>query len=363
MKILFLLKKSYNYHDTYVKTKAAGLFNSAKFVSEILNNVGYHTHLEICVDGNEIDKYVVKYRPKVVIIEAIWVTPEKLTQLTLIHKKVQFIVRVHSNAPFLANEGIAIQWIKKYNHIPHVHVSFNNCKTVKDFNSIGINSGYLPNIYLCHHYHLHSYENMTLRLLKYKLANVFCNEYFVPEKKIINIGCFGAIRPLKNQFVQAMAAIGYADATDRILHFHINFSRVEQKGESTLKNIRALFEGTQHKLVEHDWMSHEHLLRLIRSIDLGLQVSMSESFNIVSADFVSQQIPIIVSSEIEWMPDICKVKSITSVSDIMEKISNGFKYGDLYSDLATEKLQEFNSQALEKWIEYLNHIDTHHHHD
>ena len=47
-------------------------------------------------------------------------------------------------------------------------------------------------------------------------------------------------------------------------------------------------------------MPHEDFLILVRSMDIGLQVSFSETFNIVAADFINCDVPIVTCSEIDW---------------------------------------------------------------
>src|SRR5689334_13150548 len=101
-------------------------------------------------------------------------------------------------------------------------------------------------------------------------------------KEIINIASFGSLRPFKNQLIQAVAAIVFAEQKDKILYFHINSTRMEQGGESVIKNIKALFEGTDHKLVEHGWLEQHHFLELVSRMDLGMQISFTESFNLVA---------------------------------------------------------------------------------
>ena len=61
MKLLFLLKKNYNYdYPEYFPLKnSTGLFNSANFVAEALEKyMNQDVNIKICVDANEIDKYV-----------------------------------------------------------------------------------------------------------------------------------------------------------------------------------------------------------------------------------------------------------------------------------------------------------------
>ncbi len=137
--------------------------------------------------------------------------------------------------------------------------------------------------------------------------------------KSISIASFGAIRPLKNQLLQAMAAMKFCEVNNVLLHFYINANRLEQGGEAVIKNIRALFKGSKHTLHEIKWATHEEFKKIIAEMDLGMQVSHSESFNVVTADFVDMGVPIVVSSDIDWVsPE--SVADCNSLNDIVEKM-------------------------------------------
>jgi hypothetical protein len=120
------------------------------------------------------------------------------------------------------------------------------------------------------------------------------------RQRALDIGCFGAIRPLKNNLQQAVAAIRFADSMNAALRFHVNAGRVEMKGESVMRNLESLLSNAGHELVKHDWLDHDDFLKLIKTMDMCMQVSFSETFNIVAADSVSQGVPTIVSKEIPW---------------------------------------------------------------
>src|SRR6202034_3480608 len=78
-----------------------------------------------------------------------------------------------------------------------------------------------------------------------------------PMPDPIKIGCFGSIRPLKNQLVQAIAAIRVAYSVGRGLEFHINGSRIEGQAQPIMKNLIQLFAGMPRAvLVQHPWLSH-----------------------------------------------------------------------------------------------------------
>lgn len=80
-----------------------------------------------------------------------------------------------------------------------------------------------------------------------------------PVRGAIDIGCFGAVRPLKNQLMQAIAAISFARSRGLHLRFHMNGTRIEGGGP-VLKNITAMFaRSPDAELVLHPWFDHRSL--------------------------------------------------------------------------------------------------------
>lgn len=273
--ILFILKKFMD--SSGVSQISSGLFNSAGFVVDMLLAQGYRAKLVQAIDGNSVDGLVAQYKPAQVVIEAIWVSPSKMAQLVKLWPKIKWTVRVHSEIPFLANEGAAISWLVQYAQMG-VQVGFNSVQTVSDFSVIAA-SAYLPNYY-------------PLRLPR-PLA---------PVGPSFDVGCFGAIRPFKNQLEQGFGAIQYAKAQKKKLVFHINDSRVEQMGANNLKNLQALFAAAGYALKVEPWSDHQDFLELLATMDVCLQVSMSESFCIVAADAASMGVPLVGSAAIPWLP-------------------------------------------------------------
>jgi glycosyltransferase involved in cell wall biosynthesis len=322
--VLILIKKSYTYGEgAYAVT--SGLRVSAEFTLDLLLQEGYKARLEEAVDGNCIDRFVTHYRPAHVILEALWVTPDKLAELVRLHPLVKWTVRVHSELPFLANEGNAIDWLKAYVQLG-VEVAFNSKQTVEDFEAVG-DSVYLPNYYPLRH-----------RARKRR-----------EDDGVLHIGCFGAIRPLKNQLIQAFAAVEYARRMGRKLVFHMNGSRLEQFGESNLRNIRALFEGTDNILLLHPWLEHKKFLELLEEMDICLQVSLSESFNVTSADAISMSIPLVGSEAIAWLPKRSKAK-VDNVANIVATMAHADTSAVLMNHAALGAYLEASKEAWRKWL-------------
>jgi hypothetical protein len=302
--------------------------------------MGYDSKLVEVNDNNDIDREVSRYKPTHVFIEALWVVPSKFKQLIPLHPNVKWYVRLHSNTPFISSEGIAIEWIVEYFALgiqyPQFKVACNSIKMVNDLeSSFGVKSVYAPNVYMP------------------KDEVDYAPSVTPPDSHSINIGCFGAIRPLKNQLIQAMSAIAFSKKIGKQLHYHINSGRVESLGEATLRNIRALFATTGNKLIVHEWLDWHDFIKLVRTMDLGLQVSLSETFDIVAADFVYVNVPIIGSKEIEWLSPLYQA-NCTDSSDIISKLEfawQGRKFG--IQSANRHGLREWNEEANNAWKKLL----------
>ena len=344
-KALFVLKLRQDYSSEYgANHLATGMYNSAKFVSDMLEKSGIESKIVIVVDNNSIDREVKNYKPTHVFIEGIWVVPEKFDVLKRLHKDVKWIIRCHSEIPFLAQEGNAIDWIFEYAK-RGVYVSGNSPRINKAIQNLVGDS-------------LDIYEDVNEFLPMLPNYYPVDKEYEMPDREVydtINIGCFGAIRPLKNQLIQAIAAVQFAKSQDLNLKFHINAGRVEQNGANQLKNIRNLFKqlGSEFELVEHPWMDHDTFKKLISEMDMCMQVSMSETFNIVTADAVSVGTPVVVSPEVTWVtPDTWATP--TDLDEIVYVLNFVWKHRNRITKESHKCLENFSKQSRKTWVHYLH---------
>jgi len=349
-KLLFITKKR---STEYGYLMSSGLLNSARMVIDALKKkYKCECTLVDVIDGNCIEREICKYEPTVVILEAIWCPPYKLNELANKYPDIKFTVRNHSNPTFLAGEGMALTWINEYAYISNYRLSANSVEAVSDFNGIGIKCLYAPNIYS----DLLNETPHGFSLTDF-IYDLFCKNNKYIKKETLDIACFGAIRPLKNQLLQAMVSIKFANDYKKKLRFHINVGRIEMSGNNFLKNIRAIFADSMHELIEHDWVEHADFLKLIKTIDLGLQCSLSETFNIVFADFVAAGVPCVGSPEIKWSPKYMQANP-TCGSDIYEKMEYLlFKKNRRRSIKdCINNLIKHNNNALSAWKKFLKTI-------
>ena len=352
-KALFICKQSEQEASTFYGyfRKYSGLFISARLVSRMLEDqLGVQSETVVARDNNDIDRLVSKHKPTHCFIEAYWVVPEKFEVLAKLHPKITWIIRIHSEIPFLAVEGMSMDWTMRYLDYPNVMLApnspriYENVKRVllQKYDECFINERlvYLPNYY----------------------DPEFEDNYVVGPKRHIDVGCFGSVRPLKNHLIQAIAAMTFADEIGKPLHFHINSNRVESQGDPVLKNLRQLFQQSKrHELVEHAWMPHGEFKRLIRTMELGMQVSYTETFNIVTADFVTEGVPVVTSSEVWWLPPHVYADP-NDAGDMIKKLKRVWT-GRLFGlqKLNYHGLKQYSNASINRWDQFL--VPHRHHHE
>lgn len=199
---------------------------------------------------------------------------------------IKVYVHIHSKYPFLAVEPISHKIISDLNRLD-IGVIFNDQSMLSCFPNE-------KNIVL---------ENIYLHGQDMPLPSIFHNY----NGGFINVGCHGSLRHMKNIPIQAMAAVKIADRINKNLRFHINATRHDGEGDAVLMSLRSIVSG-KHELVECPYMDHEKFKSYCRSLDIGMQVSLSETFNMVAADYISSGVPIVVSDQVKWASEMSYAK-------------------------------------------------------
>jgi hypothetical protein len=347
--ILFILKRREDYDQEKHSPQglSTGLYNSASFMRDMLLAVGVDARLEVAIDNNCIDRLVTKHKPTHVIIEALWVVPSKFTILSQLHKSVTWIIRLHSELPFLAGEGMAMDWIGDYSKYPNIIIGINAPRLMEEVKV-----------------YLQIKNNLTDEELKKKvvyLPNYYPQNYvrkeFDNSKETIDVCCFGAVRPFKNHMIQAIAALKFAKVLGKKLNFHINSGRTEMKGEPVLSNLRAMFQHLYdqgHSLTGHEWTPREEFLKTCASMDIGMQVSFSETFNIVGADIVSQGVPLVGSIEIPWMSTQCTATP-QNHDEIVNTLLRSYDNPQANVKNNQQLLTHYTNKTQKIWVNYFTH--------
>ncbi|WP_407305824.1 hypothetical protein [Acinetobacter sp.] len=349
---LFILKRRHDYTQdpSYSSSYqvATGMYNSSKFVVDELEAGKRECKLELVVDNNDIDRVVTEYKPTHVFLEGLWVVPSKFEELMAIprHKNVKWHIRIHSEIPFIATEGIAMDWIPQYLK-QGVYICPNAPRALEQIKWLATKTvggtqaeklvQYLPN---CYPTNFASYPVKVNQAEKTELNS----------KGFIDIACFGAYRPLKNHLQQAFIALRYAESIGKNLRFHTN-GRIDQAGGPPAQNVKKLLDAAGAELVVHNWEDRETFLKSLQEIDVLLQVSISETFNIVAADCTLAGTPMLVSKEISWAyPTYGDPQSVT---DCLRKLQLIMGNKSFFVNGNRSGLNIYASSSRRRWLSYL----------
>jgi glycosyltransferase involved in cell wall biosynthesis len=140
------------------------------------------------------------------------------------------------------------------------------------------------------------------------LPNLYDTESFVkpyPHKSITSpfkIGSFGAGRPWKNQLSAAQAAVIIGRNLGVDIELYVNSRRLDG-GERMDESRDELFADLQGcKVIKVPWQTWPRFLQTVSNMNLLLQPSFDETFNVVTADGIAAGVPSVTASSIEWTP-------------------------------------------------------------
>lgn len=169
----------------------------------------------------------------------------------------------------------------------------------------------------------------------------------LPVGAPVHVGCFGAIRPLKNHMGELIAIAELARRfPDRDIYMHINTTRVE--GCSTiLPELRAASKVLGVHIAGHEWEPLEP-----RHYTIGLFGSYAESFCLTAADFVSAGVPSVLSCHVPWAFNGISTDTETMYRALRDGIAD--RAGLAQRNMKT--LAAYSDRAAECWINLLDKV-------
>ncbi len=273
-----------------------------------------------------------------IIISAPWIPTALLAELVHKYKHIKFTVVSHSNVGFLAADRYGVKLLRQeiilQKSVDNFQVA-GNSKRFAEWATIAWDApvAFLPNLY--------NIENMQPRVHKLHRGHT------------LKIGCFGAVRPLKNQITAAATALVIAKRLDVPTELWLNSGRSEGGGQWALQAIEQLVGHMPHFKIRHkNWSPWEEFRDFVGTMHLNLQPSYTESFNMVVADSVYKGIPAVVSEAITWAPECWKgnVDDANELADIgLKLIENTEKE----SKRGQAALKEYVKDGVKHWKKHL----------
>jgi hypothetical protein len=159
----------------------------------------------------------------------------------------------------------------------------------------------------------------------------------------LRLGLFGACRILKNGLTATAAAASLAAALRVPTELYVSESNAA---------MRELCEDTPSlTLVSTGWLPWAKFRQLVGSMDLLLQPSFTESFNVVTADGVHQGVPSVVSDAIDWAPARWQANP-DDAEDLVRVAQYLLKTPQAVED-GRQALKSYVAQGVQTWSEFL----------
>jgi hypothetical protein len=132
----------------------------------------------------------------------------------------------------------------------------------------------------------------------------------------------------------------------------LSAGRTEGGGNTILNAIRAMLENKPGlKIVYNTWASWPKFRECVSTMNLLLQPSYTESFNMVTADGIAEGVPSVVSEAIDWVPEHWKA----NIDDVLDIATVGrqliFDPRAPYDGLVA--LEQHNRDGYSVWEEFL----------
>lgn len=269
-----------------------------------------------------------------IIISAPWLSTRDLRAMAEHFKNIKFAVLSHSNVGFLQADPNGTRLLREglvlSQELPNFRIAGNSKKFV-DWMEIayGVPVVLLPNMY--------PVGDATKPL---------------PGDELIKIGIFGAVRPQKNVITATAAAVAIGRILNRPVELYISSGR-EEGGVGTLLNaIRQIVARVPNFELKHaPWRPWLEFKQTVAEMDLLIQVSYTESFNMVTADGIGCGVPSVVSHAISWAPEEWKANSDEAL-DVARVGIKLLTHHELRKE-GVEALKKHNRIALESWKSYI----------
>lgn len=324
-----------------------GLGVSAMNTCKVLESQGIHTEVwPVTTAQDLVNRLTAAHHHEHpithVIMSAPWIAAADWSKILIQFSRIWFAVNCHSNVGFLQADANGVanmeQCLQLEMGYPNFRFSGNSrafSKWIQD--AYGNPCQYLPNLYYL--------NGMTPTSRPVFSAGP-------GGGGTLRIGCFGAVRPLKNTMSAAAAAIEIAARLRCDLEFWISGGRFEGGGQTVVNALVQMFNPIKFaKMVTAPWESWPSFKKTVGNMHLLIQPSYTESFNMVTADGIAQGVCSVVSEAIEWVPDYWKADN----DDVFEIARAGrnllFDSGAAADGL--EYLENYVRVGLASWKHYL----------
>lgn len=320
----------------------SGVMVSAKHLQANLQRSGIETDIVFYEDDPDLIRKVERADYACINLHVPSFTDETLQKLLHMHDNV--ILSIHSTICNLQTEGEAFERLLRLGNSGIPNLRFTCPSRTECYGLNALTEGnyiFLPNTF--------SYpvqEEEISRRIENKSKNL---------NRPLKVSLFCEYRPMKNILTQVAALVAFQKKTGKTVELHV-FSSPQNL--PIYKNLISISRYQGMEVVVHERMSNYDCFKMEAEMDLGLQVSLSETLSYVAFEQMIQGVPVIGSDSISFASCIASYSNVLEMQNCIEDV---FADERTYHDLAymarrkAEKLNEENiwwaCRAAERMIE------------
>ena len=301
-------------------------------IDALVQGIGHESELRRPLDADPAITHLISSAP--------WMRTNALAYACDQFPEVNFAVNCHSNIAFLQSDPGAIRLIREEMDLEtwkhNFHVAGNSevyCDAMTSMYQSPVT--FLPNLY-----YLDDNANAAMSKPGWNGG-------------MVRFGIWGAPRAQKNVLTGVSGCMIAGRDLNVPIEIWMNSGR-NDGGEAIriLNAVRAMTEGVPNVTLRFlNWTDWPTFRRFAATMDAGVQVSTSETYNIVTSDMAAQGVPSVVSDAILWAPDEWRAR-VDSAQDVARKLV-GVLLDPASGRRGLEALAERNGVALEAWKRYL----------
>lgn len=319
--------------------KSTALSNNTRQCAQVLQEVGFAaasvplTDLRPSPDATA-DWYwwLREHRPRLVVLGAFIVPLPDLEQLAMEHPQVTFVQRIHSNLAwlFMCPEDM-------------------RCTT--DVIELARRRANVRVAFVC--------PEETRRWRKAGCEDVLCvpNVFAAPiadeprmrrcDPEWLHLSAFFAIRGLKHPGGHVHAA-SIVNSTICPTKLHVQLERSDAPVEFA-SNLRSLANVCGLQMPVEPYREHQPFTDWLRDhIDVGLQLSMTESFNYATMEHLACGVPVVTSHAIPFSPWRCRYEDARAAAGRVRTILDDYPAASAWAlDTARTVAERHKSMFLE----------------
>lgn len=272
-----------------------------------------------------------------VVISAPWIPTMDLAMVARRFPNVTFSVVTHSNVAFLHADPTGMKLLREAMGLQMQWHNFKLASNGEKFQewalrAYGATLQYLPNLYNLEHS-----KDQPPRPA-------------YAHGGVLRIGSFGALRVLKNHVTACAAALEMSRRLGVDTEFWLSSGRNEGGAGvlATIQQMVAQIPG--FTLKANNWENWPKFRQTLRSMNILIQASFTESFNMVTADGVAEGLPSVTSDAIEWVPSYWQA-SADNAMDIANK-AIGLLHDPQAAFEGRKALAHHNATGLDSWVKF-----------